>query len=48
MLSDGCATASPEFYKQCIEFNCVRRWGFVLSFREPADGVDKMEVSSQI
>ncbi|KAH8742315.1 Isochorismatase-like protein [Diaporthe sp. PMI_573] len=46
MLSDGCATTSPEFCKQCIEFNCEAGWGFVLSCEELADGVDTMHVSA--
>lgn len=43
MLSDGCATTSPEFCKQCIEFNCEGGWGFLLSCEGLADGVDKMQ-----
>lgn len=42
MLSDGCATSSPEFCKQCIEFNCEAGRGFVLSCKQLADGVRKM------
>lgn len=47
MLSDGCATTSPEFCKQCIEFNCEGGWGFVLSCKELAEGVNKMQVAEQ-
>lgn len=43
MLSDGCATTSPEFSKQCIEFNCEGGWGFVLNCQELANGVEKMK-----
>lgn len=45
MLSDGCSTTSPEFCKQCIEFNCEGGWGFVLSCKDLADGVENMDVS---
>ena len=31
MLSDGCATTSPEFATKSTEFNCENGWGFVLS-----------------
>lgn len=47
MLSDGCATTSPDFCKQCIEFNCEGGWGFVLSCEELADGVNKMQASDE-
>ena len=30
-LKDGCATTSPEFARQCIEFNNEEGWGFILS-----------------
>lgn len=33
-----------EFCKQCIEFNREGGWGFVLSRRDLADGVNKMHV----
>ena len=42
MLSDGCATSSPDFARQCIEYNCEGGWGFVLSCKNLADGVENM------
>lgn len=41
MLSDCCAT-SPEFAKQCIEFNTDGGWGFVLTSRQLVNGLDMM------
>ena len=43
LLSDGCATASPDFATQFIEYNCEVGWGFVLTCKELAKGVDNME-----
>jgi len=43
LLSDGCATSSPNFAKQCIEFNCEEGWGFVLSCKDLAEGADNMQ-----
>ncbi|KAF5683074.1 Isochorismatase hydrolase [Fusarium denticulatum] len=40
MLSDACATTSPDFAKKCTEYNCEGGWGFVLSCKDLADGVD--------
>jgi len=42
MLSDGCATTSPGFARECIEFNCERGWGFVLSCDALREGVEEM------
>ncbi|KAF5980210.1 Isochorismatase hydrolase [Fusarium coicis] len=43
MLSDACATTSPDFAKKCTEHNCEGGWGFVLSCEDLADGVDAMD-----
>lgn len=43
MLSDACATTSPDFAKKCIEYNCEGGWGFVLSCKDWADGVDAID-----
>lgn len=43
LLSDGCATTSPDFARQCIEFNTSEGWGFVLSCEDLAKGVDCMQ-----
>jgi len=45
LLSDGCATSSPNFAKQCIEYNCEEGWGFVLSCEDLAKGVDNMQTT---
>ena len=42
LLSDGCATSSPDFARRCVEFNCNAGWGFVLSCEDFAEGVEKM------
>lgn len=47
LLSDGTVTASPDFTRQCVEYNTEGGWGFVLSCQQLADGVDKMEVGSK-
>lgn len=44
LLSNACATTSPPFAKQCIEYNTGEGWGFVLSCDELARGVDNMEI----
>ncbi|KAF5709806.1 Isochorismatase hydrolase [Fusarium globosum] len=43
MLSDACATTSPDFAKKCTEYNCEGGWGFVLSCKDLADGVDAID-----
>jgi hypothetical protein len=43
LLNDGCATTSPNFAKQCIEFNNQEGWGFLLSCEDLAKGVDYMK-----
>ena len=45
MLSDGCATWSPEFARKCIEYNTEGGWGFLLTCEELADGVKNMQTS---
>ena len=30
LLSNACATTSPDFARKCIEFNPAERWGFSL------------------
>ena len=45
MLSDGCATTSPEFATKCTEFNCENGWGFGLSCQQLADGVEKLKTT---
>ena len=45
LISDGCATTSPKFAKQCIEFNSEQGWGFVLSCEDLAKGVDGMQTA---
>lgn len=43
LLSDGCATMSPDFASQCIQFNTNEGWGFVLSCEGLAKCVDCMQ-----
>lgn len=47
LLSDACATTSPEFCKQCIEYNCEVGGAFVLTGKDLADGVDNMLASDK-
>lgn len=47
LLSDGCATTSPNFAKQCFEYNCEEGWGFVLSCKDLAEGVDNMQSTNK-
>lgn len=43
MLDDGCATTSPDFSRQCIEFNVASGWGFLLSCADFAQGVEELQ-----
>lgn len=43
MLSDGCATTSPRFARECIEYNCERGMGFLLSCEQFSEGVKDMQ-----
>jgi nicotinamidase-related amidase len=45
LLSDACATTSPDFARQCIEFNCEGGWGFVLTCEGLAKGADNMQTA---
>ena len=47
LLSDGCATTSPKFAKQCIEFNSEQGWGFVLSCEDLAKGVAQQYIDRE-
>ena len=47
LLSDGCATTSPEFSKQCFEFNVAGGWGFLLSCEDLAKGVEHMQCAAR-
>ncbi|MCJ1332135.1 hypothetical protein MMC10_008827 [Thelotrema lepadinum] len=40
LLSDACATTSPEFARRGIEFNCEEGWGFMLTCDQLLSGVD--------
>lgn len=46
MLSDACATTSPAFAKEMIEFNMAGGWGFVLTTEQFAEGVDELQPSA--
>ncbi|KAL8831925.1 MAG: hypothetical protein Q9170_005087 [Blastenia crenularia] len=43
LLSDACATTSPEFSKQCFEFNVEGGWGFLLSCENLVKGVGNLQ-----
>ena len=43
LLNDGCATTSPKFAQQTIEFNTEAGWGFVLSCEELARAADGLQ-----
>lgn len=43
MLSDACATWSPEFARKCIEYNMEIGQGFVMSCRQFEKGVENMQ-----
>ncbi|KAL5322051.1 hypothetical protein ACEPPN_010019 [Leptodophora sp. 'Broadleaf-Isolate-01'] len=45
LLSDGCATTSPKYATDCIEFNTEGGWGFVLTCKDLAEGVDNLQTS---
>ncbi|KAH7322924.1 Isochorismatase-like protein [Stachybotrys elegans] len=47
MLSDACATTSPDFATKCIEYNCQGGWGFVLSCKQLVDGINAMQVGPE-
>lgn len=44
LLSDGSATTTPDDQggQSCVEFNCAKTWGFMLSCKDLADGVANM------
>jgi nicotinamidase-related amidase len=42
LLSDGTATTSPKFAQESVEFN-MGGWGFLLTCKDLADGVDTLE-----
>ena len=43
LLSDGAATTSAAFAKQCIEYNTEEGWGFLLFCEDLVRGVDEIE-----
>ncbi|EFX00469.1 oligopeptide transporter [Grosmannia clavigera kw1407] len=45
LLSDACATTSPDFARQCVEFECAVGWGFVLTCQQLADGIDNIQTA---
>ncbi|KAI6083710.1 Isochorismatase-like protein [Hypoxylon rubiginosum] len=44
LLSDGTGTTSPEFARQAVEYNTAGGWGFLLTCKQLADGVNNMQV----
>jgi nicotinamidase-related amidase len=47
LLSDGTATTSPKFAQDSIEFN-MEGWGFLLTCKDLADGVDAIETAAPL
>jgi nicotinamidase-related amidase len=45
MLSDGCATTSPQSSQDNLEYNAARSYGFLLSCEDLAKGVENIEKS---
>ncbi|KAG7005489.1 isochorismatase domain-containing protein [Physcia stellaris] len=45
LLSDGCATTSPQFAQQCIEFNSELGWGFLMSCEDLAKSINNMQTA---
>lgn len=42
LLSDGAGTTSPSSSQESIEFNCAKTWGFCVSCKGFAEGVEGM------
>lgn len=42
LLGDGAGTSSPEFAKDCMEYNAQKSWGFVASCEDLSKGVGNM------
>ena len=42
LLNDVCGTTSPEFARECVEWNCARTWGFVSDSTALEKGVEEM------
>lgn len=44
LLTDGCATTTPDRFggQACVEYNVGRSWGFTLTCRDLATGVEQM------
>ncbi|KAG8528502.1 uncharacterized protein KY384_007420 [Bacidia gigantensis] len=42
LLSDGCATTSPDYCRQCIEYNAGDGWGFMLSCEQLARAAENI------
>lgn len=45
MLSDACATTSPDYTTKMIEYNTAGGWGFLLSTEQFVEGVQNMQTS---
>ncbi|KAJ2890593.1 hypothetical protein MKZ38_001648 [Zalerion maritima] len=43
MLSDACATTSPDYAAKCIEYNCREIWGFVLTCEHFVKGIQNRQ-----
>ncbi|KAK0391679.1 hypothetical protein NLU13_1178 [Sarocladium strictum] len=43
LMRDGCATASPDYARKAVEYNCRKNWGFVADLQGLRDGVRRMK-----
>ena len=46
LLSDGSATTSPDFCRQCIQYNAEDGWGFMLSCDQLAQAAEHVQSST--
>ena len=46
LLQDGCATDSPTYAQQSVEWNCCRNWGFLSSCKALESAVSKIKKES--
>lgn len=46
MLSDACATTSPDYATEMIKYNTAGGWGFLLSTEQFMEEVENIQTSS--
>lgn len=42
LLKDGRGTNSPEYAQLSAEYNCLRSWAFLSSFKDLAEAADRL------